>query len=141
MRLFDQVEFGFAGNERHHDLRRDRRASRAAGLDRGFENGARLHFRDFRIGDRQPAAAEAEHRIELMQLTRAVGEFFRIGAHRLRHFRDLLIGLRQELVQRRVEQADRHRQAAHDLEQLDEIGPLHRQELGERDSARLLVFR
>ena len=39
-----------------------------------------------------------------------------------------------------VEQADGHRQAAHDLEQLDEIGPLHRQELGERSSARLLVF-
>ena len=40
--------------------------------------------------------------------------------------------LRQEFVQRRVEQADGHRQAAHDLEQLDEVGALHRQELGER---------
>jgi AraC-like DNA-binding protein len=38
-----------------------------------------------------------------------------------RHFLDLGLGLRQELVQRRIEQADRDRQAGHDLEQLDEI--------------------
>ena len=37
---------------------------------------------------------------------------------------------RQEFVQRRVEQADGHRQAGHDLEQLDEVLPLHRQDLG-----------
>ena len=36
-------------------------------------------------------------------------------------FGDLLLGVRQEFVQRRIEQPDRHRQRAHDLEQLDEI--------------------
>ena len=35
-------------------------------------------------------------------------------------------------MQRRIEQADGHRLAGHDLEQLDEILALHRQELGER---------
>ena len=35
-------------------------------------------------------------------------------------------------MQRRVEQADRHRQAAHDLEELEEIGALHRQQPVER---------
>ena len=88
--LLDEIEFGLAGDERHHDFRHDRRAGRAAGLDRGLEDGARLHLRDFRIGDRQPAAAEAEHRIELVQLARAVGELFRIGAHGLRDFGDLV---------------------------------------------------
>ena len=42
-------------------------------------------------------------------------------------------------MQRRIEQPDGHRQAAHDLEQLDEIVALHRQELGERGAALLLV--
>ena len=35
------------------------------GLDRALEDRARLHFRDFRIADRKPHAAEAEHGIEL----------------------------------------------------------------------------
>ena len=43
-------------------------------------------------------------------------------------------------MQRRIEQPDRHRQALHDLEQLDEIRPLHRQQLGKRGAAGLLVL-
>ena len=42
-------------------------------------------------------------------------------------------------MQRRIEQADRHRQPGHDLEQLLEIGALHRQDLGERGAAPRLV--
>ena len=42
-------------------------------------------------------------------------------------------------MERRVEQADGHRQARHDLEQLDEIAALHRQQLGERAAPALLV--
>ncbi len=42
-------------------------------------------------------------------------------------------------MQRRIEQPDRDRQALHDLEQLDEVAALHRQDLGERGAARLLV--
>ena len=48
-------------------------------------------------------------------------------AHRLREFRDLLLALRQEFMQRRIEQADRHRQPAHDLEQGGKVAALHRQ--------------
>ncbi len=43
------------------------------GFDCGFEDRARLHLGDFRIGDGDAAAAEAEHRIEL-------GEFGARGA-------------------------------------------------------------
>ena len=50
------------------------------------------------------------------------------------------MGMRQELVQRRIEQPDRHRQALHDLEQLDEIRALHRQQLRQRGATRLLVL-
>ena len=42
-------------------------------------------------------------------------------------------------MQRRVEQADRDRQPAHDLEQFGEVLALHRQKLGERGAASLLV--
>ena len=42
-----------------------------AGLDRALEDGARLHLGDFRIGDGEAHAAEAEHRVELVQLGRA----------------------------------------------------------------------
>ena len=47
--------------------------------------------------------------------------------------------MRQELVQRRIEQPDRDRQPLHGLEQLDEIAALHRQELVERFAPRFLV--
>ena len=110
-----------------------------ADVDRRLENGARLHLGDLRIGNGDAAAAEAEHRIELGQLLRAAGELLRVGAHGLGHLGDLLLAVRQEFVQRRIEQADGDRPAVHDLEQLDEIGALHRQQLGERGAARFLV--
>ena len=88
---------------------------------------------------REAAAAEAEHRIELVQLAGALGQLLRVGLHGGGDLGDLLVAVRQELVQRRIEQPDRHRQALHDLEQLDEILALHRQELGERGAARFLV--
>ena len=56
-----------------------------------------------------------------------------------RHLVEFGLGLRQEFVQRRVEQPDRHRQAGHDLEDLGEIGALHRQQLGERGAAAALL--
>ena len=49
-----------------------------------------------------------------------------------------LLGLREELVQRRVEQPDRHRQAAHRVEQALEVLLLERQQLVERLAAVLL---
>ncbi len=43
-------------------------------------------------------------------------------------------------MQRRIEQPDRDRQALHDLEQLDEIRALHRQQFRQCGAARLLVL-
>ena len=54
--------------------------------------------------------------------------------------RDLRL-VRQELVQRRVEQADRHRQPRHLLEQALEVLLLQRQQLVERGAARVLLAR
>ena len=52
-----------------------------------------------------------------------------------------LLERRQELVQRRVEQADRDREAGHRLEDALEVALLHRQQPGERRAARLLGAR
>ena len=52
---------------------------------------------------------------------------------------DLVVAMRQELVQRRVEQPYRHRQAGHDAEQFDEILALERQQLFQRHAAAGLV--
>ena len=109
-----------------------------AGLDGRLEDGARLHLGDLGIGDGQPAAAMAEHRVELVQRLGALPELVRRHLHGRGDLGDLLLGLRQEFVQRRIEQADRHRQAGHDLEQFEEIRALHRQQLGERGAPVLL---
>ena len=53
---------------------------------------------------------------------------------------DDLIAMRQELMQRRIEQADGHGKPRHDLEQLDEVLALRRQQLGERLAAPLLIL-
>ena len=52
---------------------------------------------------------------------------------------DQLLDVGQELVQRRVEQADGDRQAVHGLEDLLEVGPLQFEQLGQR--RRLLLGR
>ena len=86
-----------------------------------------LHLGDFRECDGNTAAAKAQHRIEFGKFARAIGELFRIGAHGGRDLGDFGLAMWQEFVQRRIEQADGDRPAGHDLEQLDEIGALHRQ--------------
>ena len=106
---------------------------------RALEDRARLHLGNFGIGDGDAHAAETEHRIELVQFLRARFQLGRIRAHAGRHFRDFRIRVRQEFVQRRIEQANRHRQAVHDLEQGGEIAALHRQQLVERGATAFLV--
>ena len=113
-----EFELGEPEHQRHHYLGGDRRASPAAGLDGAFEDGARLHFGDLGEADRKPHAAEAEHRVELVQLSRARAQLVGADAHCFADFFDLLVRFRQEFVQRRIEQADSDRQAGHDLEQL-----------------------
>ena len=54
----------------------------------------------------------AEHRVGFGEFGGAPLHRLDIGAERLRHLVDLRVGMRQEFVQRRVEQADGHRQPA-----------------------------
>ena len=104
-----------------------------------------LHLVDLGVEDPQPAAAGAEHRVLLVDLLHALERRLEllevVGALDPRpldlggEVREVL----EELVQRRVEQPDRHRQADHRLEQALEVLLLERQQLGERLAPLLLV--
>ena len=64
------------------------------------------------------------HRVELVQLGRAALERLHRDAGRARDLRELGLRVRQELVQRRVEQAYGDGQARHHLQDAHEIGAL-----------------
>ncbi len=128
----DQVEFRLGDDQRRHDLRPHQFARPPLDLDGGLENRARLHLGDFRKGDSQPRAAKTQHRIDFAQIAEPAANFLGRHAEGLGDLVDLRRGLRQKFMQRRIEQADRHRQPGHDLEQLDKIAALHRQQLCER---------
>ncbi len=96
-----------------------------------FHDRLHLHVVDFGIGDPQAAAAMAEHGVELVQELDLVLQGRGRDLHHLGQFLDLLVGVGEELVQRRVEEADGDRQALHLLEDAEEVPLLHRQDLGQ----------
>ena len=132
---FEEFQLALGDHERDHDLR-NRRRSLLGNVERRFEHGARLHLVDLGINDRQPAAAEAEHRIALGQLLHARGEPIGRHAKRRRNFANALLVMRQEFVQRRIEETDGHRPAGHRFEDADKIRALMREEFAKRLGAR-----
>jgi hypothetical protein len=130
--LLQDGELARPGDERDHHFRLGRLAGLLVHGGGRLEDRAHLHLVDFREGDAEPAAAMAEHRVRFLQHGGAVAHGLDIDSRRLRHVGHLGGRVRQELVQRRIEQADRYGQAAHDAEKLDEIIALHRQDLGQR---------
>ena len=74
----------------------------------------------------------AQHGVEFVQFACAATQLLDVDAGRLGQFLELGVAMRQELVQRRVEQADRAWQARHDLEDGDEVAALFGQQLVER---------
>ena len=73
-----------------------------------------------------------EHRVRLVELVHFRAQLDEAPSHIAGHGRDLLLAVRQKLVQRRVEKADCHRQAIELAEDPFEIGLLKRQQLLER---------
>ena len=116
-------------DQRVHDLHQRRGAG---SMPHGFgrsDDRAHLHLVDLRPLQAEPAAARPEHRVRLLQLLDP-------PAHALVA---CLLERRQKLVQRRIEQPDRHGQACHCLEDRLEVALLHRQQLVERGTPPLLV--
>ena len=104
----------------NHDLRDDVDALVALHLDRRQEDGADLHLIDLGIEDTQPAPAQAQHWIELVQhLHPAQQRFFLLQPIRLAarshlgDFDEQIFHPRQELMQGRVQETDNHRPVAH----------------------------
>src|SRR4029079_8262536 len=98
-------------------------------IDRRLENRACLHLSDFRVGDGDTATTEAEHWIEFGELAGTRREFRRIGAHGGGNFRDFLLAVRQELMQRRIEQPDRYPPPGHDFHTIAGGGALDPHEI------------
>ena len=81
----------------------------------------------------------AQHRVGLGQLHGAPAHGLHVAPQHRGDLGQLGVGVRQEFVQRRIEQADRHRQPGHDAEQLVEILALERQQPGQRGAPSGLV--
>ena len=69
--LLEERQLLDSPDQRDHDLGQDRLAA-LLDLDRRLDDRADLHVADLGIDDRQAAAAEAEHRVELVELLDAV---------------------------------------------------------------------
>ena len=110
-------------DERVHDLDERRLARALVDGTRGADDRPHLHLVDLREDQPHAAAAHAEHRVRLLEHADAA----RACARRVASSSE-----RQELVQRRVEQPDRHRQPGHRVEDPLEVGLLHREDPLER---------
>src|SRR5690606_12261156 len=94
-----------------------------------FKNCLSLHFGDFRIQDAQTAATATQHRVLFVQSLDAVNYELQRQAEFVGQLTAYSVVLRQELMQRRIQQTDGHRTALHCLEQAYEILALRRQQL------------
>src|SRR5271155_927150 len=101
-----QVEFFLEADQRNHNLR-SYFNTRLLNIRCRLKHRARLHLGDFRIHDAQAAAAESEHRVEFMQFPDSLFDFFRRNSHLLRQLSLFGAFVRQKLMQRRVEEANR----------------------------------
>ena len=119
------------GDERVHDLDVRRRAGAPRDGLRCAHDGAHLHLVDLRPLQTEPAAARSQHRVGLVQRDDPLPHAL-VGR---------LFGRRQELVQRRIEQADGHREPGHGFEDALEVALLHGQQPVERCPAFVLVGR
>ena len=136
--MFDDIplvaELLVVAHQRHHDFHLDRNAA-FFDVHGRLDDGACLHLGDFRIGVAQAASAVAEHRVHFVERIDARLDFVVADIHLRCHFALALLVLRNEFVQRRVEQADGDGIAVHHLEERFEVAALHRQQLGERHAA------
>ena len=106
-------------------------------VGRRLEDRADLHLEQPRDDDAEPDAAQAEHRVLLVQPLHSVEQLLVVPVEvvlvLLQGDLDRELGVvGQELVQRRVDQPDRDRQPVHRLEDPAEVVALQRQQRRQR---------
>ena len=123
-------------DERDHDLR-DRVAARLLDGDLGVEDRPGLDLHEVRDHESEPAAAQAQHRVLLVHALDGGEELLVLGRGAAGHLGpgdldELLLEVRQELVQRRVDEANDDGQPVHRPEDALEVALLEHLELGHR---------
>ncbi len=123
-------------HERDHDLG-DRVAAGALDRDLRIQDGPRLDLHEVRDHQAKADAAQPQHRVLLVhrldrpeQLAVLVGRAAVLVC--LGHLDELIVEVRQELVQRRIDQPDHDRQRIHGLEDALEVALLEDLQLGHR---------
>ena len=133
--LFLILELGQESCQRNHHFRNNADPF-LLNENCGFENRSGLHRRDFGINDPETATAVTEHRVRFVQffdasfhsVDCAAGPTGQLGS-KIGLFFEMAI--REELVKRWIEQADRHGTTVHAAEQTCKVSSLEWQQLGE----------
>ena len=130
--LLDEGELLHFAGERDHDLGNDVPIGVLfLDVDGSLDDGSRLHLCDFRIGDRQTAAAVTHHRVELVQVCDDLFDLCDRLALSLCESLDVRLFGGNKLMQRRIEEADGDRMAAESFVQFFKVALLHGLDLGE----------
>ena len=139
-RIHQDSQLLLVQSERNHDLRYYFNL-RLVAFDRRFDDRPHLHLQNFRIRDGQATPAVSQHGVGFVQLRHAALHGFHGNAQFLGQFRLLGVLVRHELVQRRIDQANRNRKTIHHLKDADEVAALERQQLVQSLDAGLLLVR
>ena len=130
--ILHELHFLDLAGERDHDLGDDVPFGMTClDGDRSLDDRIGLHHGDLRIGDAQTAAAVTHHRVELVQVGDDLLDLCDRLALRLGERLDVRLLGRDELMQRRVEEADGDGVAAQRFKQTFKVCLLHRLDLGE----------
>ncbi len=137
--LLHPLHLGGMADQRNHDLQLNlfRGNPFIKQLKGGHDDRTHLHAVDGGINQPQPAAAVAQHGVLLgqrsyfLQQRLSLLQLLRLGSITAQpiNLQKQLLTVGQKLVQRRVEQPDRHREAGHLPQDPLEILFLHRQQL------------
>ena len=126
------LELGRGGDQGDHDPHARVQAAPTQ-LHGRVEQRPDLHVVQRRPQQPEAHAPDAQHRVLLAPHQGGVEAVLALGVQVPECvLDDQLLHRREELVQGRVQQAHRDRQAVHDLEQVEEVGLLHLVELGQR---------
>ena len=136
--ILDELHFLDFARQRDHDLGNDVPIGMALlDGDGSLDDRVRLHDGDLGIGDGETAAAVTHHGVELVQVCDDLLDLRDRLVLRLGERLDVRLVRGNELMERRIEEADGDGIAAQRLEETLEVCLLHGLDLGERSLALL----